>query len=410
MDHARAGDYGVLEAVTPKQTRAAWWATVVLFLQHGLVVSTWVSRIPAIKSSLRLDNGIFGLALLSSAFGAVAFIPVAGVMIGRYGSKLVAVASGVGFCASLLPLAISANVWALAASLFVYGAFAASMDVAMNAQGVEVEREMGQPTMSRFHGMFSLGGMVGATLGGILAAHGLNPLEHFALSAGLNALATVSVFRLLLDTHNDPHSKDHRLPFSKIPPVLFALSAIGFCILLSEGAMADWTAVYLRQNMHAGEGTAAAGYAVFSASMAICRLMGDLITARLGPLRTVRTASLVAGFGLTFALAMPRADWALPGFAVAGMGFSVIIPLVFGGGGRVKGIKAGAGIATVTGIGYIGFIVGPPAIGFASDLITLRFALGIVVGCCLVAAVLAGYMRMLSGDGPQEAFPDDPAA
>jgi len=119
---------------------------------------------------------------------------------------------------------------------------------------------------------------------------------------------------------------------------------------------------------------------------------------------------LVGGFGLTFALVMPRADWALPGFAIAGMGFSVIIPLVFGGGGRVKGIKAGAGIATVTGIGYIGFIVGPPAIGFASDLITLRFALGIVVGCCLVAAVLAGYMRMLSGDGPQEVFPDDPAA
>jgi MFS family permease len=138
--------------------------------------------------------------------------------------------------------------------------------------------------------------------------------------------------------------------------------------------------------------------------------MGDLITARLGPLRTVRTASLLAGFGLSCALAVPKAEWSLPGFAIAGMGFSVIIPLVFGGGGRVKGIKAGAGIATVTGIGYIGFIVGPPAIGFASDLITLRFALGIVVACCLLSAVLAGYMRMLSGAEPAEAFPEDPAA
>jgi len=173
--------------------------------------------------------------------------------------------------------------------------------------------------------------------------------------------------------------------------------------------MADWTAVYLRQNMHAGEGTAAAGYAVFSASMAICRLMGDFITARLGPLRTVRTASLLAGFGLTCALAVPKPEWSMPGFAIAGMGFSVIIPLVFGGGGRVKGIKSGAGIATVTGIGYVGFIVGPPAIGFASDLVTLRFALGIVVACCLVSAGLAGYMTALGTGGPEEVFPDNPA-
>jgi MFS family permease len=410
MDHARTGDYRVPAAVTPAKVRGAWWATVVLFLQHGLVVSTWVSRIPAIKSSLAMPNGIFGLTLLSSAFGAVAFIPVAGIMIGRYGSKLVAVVCGVGFCLSLIPLALAPNVWALAASLFVYGAFAASMDVSMNAQGVEVEREMGKPTMSRFHGMFSLGGMVGASLGGLVAAHGFNPLPHFAVSACLNIIATVAVFPLLLDTHNDPHSGDHRLPFNKIPPVLFALSAIGFCILLAEGAMADWTAVYLRQNMHAGEGTAAAGYAVFSASMAICRLMGDFITARLGPLRTVRTASLLAGFGLTCALAVPKPEWALPGFAIAGMGFSVIIPLVFGGGGRVKGIKSGAGIATVTGIGYIGFIVGPPAIGFASDLITLRFALGIVVACCVLSALLAGSMKALATGAPEEAFPDNPAA
>jgi MFS family permease len=396
--------------VSEKKIRAAWWATVVLFIQHGLVVSTWVSRIPAIKSSLGMPNGIFGLTLLSSAFGAVACIPLAGVMIGRYGSKKVAVVSGVFFCLSLLPISIAPNVWALAASLFIYGAFAASMDVSMNAQAVEVEREMGRPTMSRFHGMFSLGGMVGASLGGLVAAHGFNPLQHFAVSAAFNAIATASVFSLLLETHNDPHSDDHRLPFHKIPPVLFALSAIGFCILIAEGAMADWTAVYLRQNMHAGEGIAAAGYAVFSASMATFRLMGDFITARLGPLRTVRTASLVAGFGLTCALAVPKPEWSLPGFAVAGMGFSVIIPLVFGGGGRVKGIKSGAGIATVTGIGYVGFIVGPPAIGFASDLITLRFALGIVVACCLLSAGLAGFMKDLSTGAAEEAFPDNPAA
>jgi MFS family permease len=395
--------------VTANRIRAAWWANVVLFTVHGLVVSTWVSRIPAIKAALHLPNGLLGLTLLSSAFCAVLFIPVAGILIGRYGSRKVCMGSSVAFCVSLIPMAASPNVFALAASLFVYGAFAAAMDVSMNAQGVEIEQALAKPTMSRFHGMFSLGGMAGASVGGLIAAHGVGPLPHFAASAALNALAIVAVMPFLLETHSDPQSGQHRLPFNKIPPVLLALSAIGFCILLSEGAMADWTAVYLRQNVHAGEGTAAAGYAVFSAAMATFRLLGDFITARLGPLKTVRTASLLAAFGLTCALAATQAEWSLPGFAVAGAGFSVIIPLVFGGGGRVPGINPGAGIATVTGIGYVGFIVGPPAIGFASDLITLRYALGIVVACCLISAGLAGSMKALAAEGREEAFPENPA-
>ncbi len=396
--------------MTPRKVRLAWWATVILFLQHGLVVSTWVSRIPAIKSALQLPNGIFGLTLLSAAFGAVVFIPPTGILIGRYGSKLVVVVSGVGLCIALVPLAFAPNVWALAICLFIYGAFGAAMDVSMNAQGVEVERSLGKPTMSRFHGMFSLGGMVGAGLGGFAAAHGLTAPSHFLISAGINAVMTVAVLPILLETHNDPHSGEHRLPFNKIPPVLWALSAIGFCILLSEGAMADWTAVYLRQNLHAGEGTAAAGYAVFCASMATCRFLGDFVTAKLGSFRTVWMASLLAGFGMTCALIVPKAEYSLPGFAIAGMGFSVIIPLVFGGGGRVDGIKSGAGIATVTGIGYVGFIVGPPAIGFLSDLLTLRLALGIIVGCCLLSAVLARYMKGLGEGQPEEVFPEVPVA
>jgi MFS family permease len=159
--------------------------------------------------------------------------------------------------------------------------------------------------------------------------------------------------------------------------------------------MADWTALYLKQILNADPGTAAAGYAVFSAAMAVFRFLGDIITARLGPMRTVRMGSLVAAAGLVWALCAQVPGWALPGFAAAGAGFSVIIPLVFGSGGRVESVNPGAGIATVTGIGYLGFIVGPPTIGFASQLFTLRYALGVVVACCLITAILSGYMRSL---------------
>jgi MFS family permease len=389
-----------------QSVRSAWWATVVLFLVHGMVVGTWVARIPAIQTALHLENGVLGLTLLSAAAGAVSTIPVTGWLVSRNGSKKVAFLSSMVFCLAIIPLALAPNAFVLAAALFFYGAVAAAMDVSMNAQGVEVEKELGSPTMSRFHAMFSLGAMIGAGLGGIAAAHELAPVPHFVASSLLNLLAVLLVFPLLLETHPNRLMRGHRLPLNKIPPVLLALSAIGFCLLLSEGAMADWTAVYMKQVLNADHGRAALGYAMFSAAMAAFRFLGDLITARLGPYRTVRTACLVAAGGLAWALSVHSSLWALPGFAATGAGMSVIIPLVFGSGGRVEHINPGAGIATVTGIGYVGFIVGPPAIGFASQLVTLRYALGIVVVCCLIAAFLSRYMASLQIKASPEAVPE----
>lgn len=386
-------------------TGKAWWATVIYFLLHGFIVSTWIARIPAVKSDLHLNNGILGLTLLGSAFGAVSSIPIAGILIGRYGSKKLTILSTTGFCLTLILPGLAFNAATLFAALFLFGVTAAAMDVSMNAQGVEVEKRLGSPTMSRFHAMFSIGGMIGAGIGGIVAAHRIRPFVHFGISAAAYLFITFLFASFLLETHEGRAPEQHRLPLNKIPRVLLALSAIGFCILLSEGAIADWTAVYLRQILQAGPGMAAAGYAVFSAAMAIFRLLGDLITARLGPLLTVRTGSLVAAGGLFWALAVHSPVWALPGFAAAGAGLSVIIPLVFGAGGRVESVSPGAGIATVTGIGYIGFIVGPPTIGFASQLFTLRYALGFVIACCLVSAVLSRFLGQLRS-GPQTASAD----
>jgi MFS transporter len=381
----------------PCNIHAAWWGIVLVFLIHGLLVSTWISRIPAVKAALGLNDGELGLALLSSAIGAVCTIPFIGRSVNRYGSRKVTAISSMALCFSLVLPSLAVNALSLSAALFAFGAAAAAMDVSMNAQGVEVEKGLGKPTMSRFHGMFSLGGMVGAAVGGVVAARSIRPAIHFGLSALVYLLAIVVIAPLLLETHDGVQPDERKVSLKRIPRALLALSAIGFCILLSEGAMADWTAVYLRQVLNAGPGTAAAGYSVFSAAMAIFRFLGDLITSRLGPARTVRVGAIVAACGMMWTLSMPSAAWAMPGFAAAGAGFSVIIPLVFGGGGRVQSISPGAGIATVTGISYIGFIVGPPAIGFASQVFTLRYALGLVVACCFVASLLSGFMRRLQG-------------
>ena len=378
------------EMVAPAIVKRAWWSTLLIFLIHGIAVSTWVSRIPTIQANLRLNNGVLGVALLGAALGSIFSIPLTGFLVNRYGSKKVTAVSTICFCFALLPIPTASNAVTLALALVLFGALAGMMDVAMNAQGVEVEKRLGTPTMSRFHGFFSAGGMIGAGIGALVAARQVPPALHFATAAApLLTLALLTVPHMLETHSGEMPVHEHRVPFSQMPRVLFALSAISFCILLSEGAMADWTGVYLRQILAAGPGTAAAGYAVFSAAMATFRLLGDMITLRLGSVGTVRTGGLVAAAGLTCALCAQSPGWALPGFAAAGAGFSVIVPLVFGAGGRVGGVSAGAGIATVTGLGYIGFLVGPPTIGFTSQLITLRYALGIVVLLCLLAAKLS---------------------
>ncbi len=383
----RAASFGT----SAKDVHAAWWATGVVFLIHGLVVATWVSRIPAIKTALGLDNAVLGVTLLGGAIGAICATPVSARLLHRFGSKNVTAFASVAFCCILLLPALAWSTATLAAALFAFGATGAVMDISMNAQGVEVEKRLGHPTMSRFHAMFSLGGMLGAALGGVVAARRIRPASHFAISALAYVCVISVVARLLLRTPR-LRALEQKLRLRRLPRALIALSAIAFCIFLSEGAMADWTALYLRQALNAGAGIAAAGYSVFSAGMAVFRLLGDLITSRLGPVMTVRTGALVAALGMTWALSAQSPGWAMPGFVATGAGLSVIVPLVFGGSGRVEPISPGAGIATVTGIGYIGFIAGPPAIGFASQVFTLRFALGLVVICCLVTSILSGFV------------------
>ncbi len=385
-------------AAQTQPVSGAWWAVVARFLVHGLVTSTWLSRIPAIQASLHLSNGALGLSLLGAAVGSLTGIPVCGWLLHRYGSSKITNWTAVAFCLALILPGLAFNAFTLFLALVVYGAAAGSNDVAMNSQGVAVENALGKPTMSRFHAMFSIGGMIGAGLGGAVAARHVEPLPHLLGGSLVFLCITLFTAPLMLEIHEAQPGAAHRLPLRSIPPVLLAICAVGFCMFLSEGAMADWIAVYLKQVLRAGQGLAATGYAVFSAGMAVFRLLGDAITARLGPARTVRTGALVAAFGLALALLMPSPYWALPGFAVSGAGFSVIIPLVFAAGGRVPSVSRGAGIATVGGIGYLGFLFGPPSIGFISQLSSLRYALFLIVALTLFAAWLSGQMEKLGRD------------
>jgi MFS family permease len=381
-------DDGVLEMrAADARINAGWWGVVALFLVHGLIVSTWVSRIAAIKAGLRLSDGALGVALFGAAVGSVIAIPVTGWAVTKFGSRRAAQWTSCGFCLSLILLASSVNLATLFAALFAYGTMAGANDVAMNSHAVGVEKLFGKPTMSRFHAMFSLGGIVGASMGAFAASLGVAPTIHFVLAAAVILCVIAAAAPMMLDTHQK-NEKRARMQFTRPPRALVVLSAIGFCIFLSEGAIADWTAVYIREVLNGGEGIAGLGYAVFSAAMTVFRFCGDAITTKLGRTGMIRAGGFIAACGLAAVVMADSPGWALAGFAAAGAGFSSIIPVVFAAGGRVPSVSEAVGVATVSGIGYLGFLVGPPAIGFVSEMTSLRVGLSILVVLSAIAAIL----------------------
>lgn len=373
--------------------KAARRAVATLFFVNGVLFATWVSRIPAVQSERALGHGALGLALLAIALGAVIAMPLAGLLTARFGSDKVSKITALMYCAALPGPALAPNRTLFVLALFFFGASHGGLDVAMNAQAVSVEKRYRQPIMSSFHALFSTGGLVGAVGGGLLAALGLTPLAHLSLVAVLSGAGMLLVFPHLLDAgerESAASTAERRTRTSCWPTRgLVALGALGLCVMMGEGAMADWTAVYLRNDLRTTESLAAAGYAAFSIAMAGGRFLGDRLSTRFGPVYLVRISGAVAAAGLSVALVFEQTAAALVGFACVGAGFATVVPMVFSAAGRTVGFASGVALASVTTMGYLGFLAGPPFIGFAAELFGLRGALWIIVATSLLAAALA---------------------
>ncbi len=358
-----------------------------LFLVHGLIFSTWVSRIPAVQARLGLRPSQLGLALLGVAAGSIISMPLAGIVMARSGTALVAACSSLAFCIALGFPAMARNAVELGIALGFLGLAAGAMDVSMNAQGVAVEERYGRSLMSSFHALFSIGGMAGAAVGGAIASAGIEPQLHLA-GAGAACLVPVALAIPNLIPH-DHHAFSGGRKGMRITARLVALAAMAFCFFLGEGAIADWSGLYLRKEAGAGAGTAALGYAVFSAVMAIGRLSGDALINRYGRFSLMRAGSILAALGLSIALALKTIPAALVGFGLTGAGCAIIVPIAFAAAGRIRDLPAGAALTTVTAAGYFGLFAGPPSIGFLADAAGLRMALVVVVVLLLSGALFA---------------------
>jgi fucose permease len=289
-------------------------------------------------------------------------------------------------------VALAPSLPVLCALLFFLGAAMGSCDVTMNAHGVAVERRYGRAILAAFHAAFSVGGLAGGVLGALAAAAALDVRVHLALVAALSAAVGLTWSRRFLGADADAVARAEPI-FVRPPRRLLALGALAFACLLVEGASADWSAVYLRDELGTTAAIAALGFTAFSVTMTLGRIFGDRLVDRFGPQAIVRAGGMLAavGFGLGLALTEPVA--AIVGFACLGAGMSGVVPIVFRASGHVPGMAAGVGLAAVSSTGYLGFLVGPPTIGGAAELTGLPTALVVLVVLAAAVALLAPTTR-----------------
>lgn len=361
-------------------------ATATLFFANGCGLGSWLPHIPDVKLWHGLSDGVLGLALLAIAGGAVGALPVAGALTARCGSRPTSRAAALLFCAVLpLPLLVPSFPLLLAA-LVLLGIGIGALDVSMNAHAVLVEERYGRPIMSSFHGLFSLGGLVGAALAGGAMHAGLPPAPHLASAALVLGAAVLAAWPALLPTAPEPAGG----PLFVLPRGRLAvLGAVALIAFMAEGAMGDWSAIYIRMDLGASPATAAWGFAAFSLTMALGRFSGDRLVARCGPAGLVVAGALTGALMLAAALLASHPAAALLGFAGMGLGLANVAPIVFSAAGRLPGLAPGIGIAAVSTAGYFGFLAGPPLIGLVAEASGLPVGLGLValaVGFMIVGA------------------------
>jgi MFS family permease len=365
------------------------WAITAVFFVDGALFATWASRIPALSDHVHADAGILGLCLLAPAAAAVVSMPLVGRLLPGRSSSLFCRAAVVGLMAAIMLPALAQTVPELAGALLMVGLTKSTLDLAMNAQGVSIERGMNQPILSSLHAAFSFGGFAGAGLGALAAGFAVSPLIHFSFAVMLfGLLGLVATFWLPRDDH-DVDAEAPKLRWTRIPPRLALIGVACFFSLLAEGAASDWSAKLVRDDLAGTAALGAIAYAVFSVGMGSGRLLADRLWARWGAGGLLRRSGALAAVGYAAGLVIGTVPSAIVGFAALGVGLAGVIPTLFRAGADHPGISTGAALAAVSSLGYLGFLAGPPIIGAIAQFTSLRLACAVLVLAGLVVLLLA---------------------
>jgi predicted MFS family arabinose efflux permease len=357
------------------------------FFVLGVMFATWGVHVPTVKAHYGLGEQALALAMLAGGVGALAALAQAGRIVGRFGPANVAATMGVLCCASVASLLALPFYAALLVVMLAFGITGSLLDVAVNVEATEIERQSGRPLMSGFHGMFSLGGMAGASLGSAAPALGLSAQGHLFVATGLGAVAVLVASRAMLPVEPAAAGEKHPLSIPRGPLLLLGvLASMG---LIAEGAMYDWSVLFMKQERASDASTAALAYASFSGAMAAGRFAGDWVRARMSPTRLMRVSGVLAAAGMALALAVTSPQVALAGFALVGLGLSNVVPVLFSAASQVPGVTPAHGIAAVSGVGYLGMMAGPPLIGLVAEHSSLTAGLVVVVVFAVFMALSA---------------------
>jgi MFS family permease len=371
----------------PATVWSARFGTYCLFFVDGLGFGIWAGHIPVFKQKFELNDAQLGVALFALVFGSIVSMPIVGRLISRFGSRSACIVSGLGYGVIIPLLALAPWFPTFAALAFVFGACKGGFDVSINAQAHHVESATGRSIMASFQALWSVGGLMGAGLASVALRHGFG--APFSLGLVGPIVMTVVLFfgrKLMKEPIVQPkHSngfwfRNHRV---------LRIGILTFLALFSEGAIADWGAVYLKNTLGVSAAAAAVGYVGFSLAMAIGRFLGDRFVNRLGILFVLRVCGALTASGVTFSVVVQNFPAAVVGFIIAGFGVANLVPILFGAAGRDSEAGSGPALATVTSLGYFGFLIGPPLIGLLAEGIGLRAALALIVVFGLTITSLA---------------------
>ncbi|OCP04773.1 hypothetical protein BC374_15040 [Ensifer sp. LC13] len=340
-------------------------AVSLLFLMNGFVTGSWAPKIPEFKDRLGISESVLGLLILMFGIGSLVLMPIAGGYIARIGSQKVAKVTAIILSPLLLLLTLVPDVWTAAIGMFVLGGFVGAMDVAMNANAVEVEKSMRRAIMSSCHAYWSLGGLIGAGIGGFLMAR-FGVLPHvLVVTVICLTLIAVAWPMILADKPHPAAAKEKlRLPMTPLP---WLIGIMALFSMVPEGTVLDWGALYLRNELGASVELSGFGFAAFSATMATMRFAGDLVRDRFGAKRTLRICTVTALVGMILAGMAPNAYIAILGFAIAGIGISNMVPIAFSAAGNMPDLQPGIGLSVATFMGYSGMLFAPSVIGFVAE-------------------------------------------
>lgn len=369
-------------------------AVAAFFFVQGLSFAAWASRIPDIKNMLHLTEGGLGTVLLALPLGLMASLPISGWMVTKYGSKKMVLFGAILYAITLTFIGFATRTEQLVIVLFSFGLWGNLCNIAVNTQAVAVEQVYGKSIMASFHGLWSLAGFVSAMIGTFFISISIPPQIHFMVIA---VIAFAIIFTAYKHTMPDSekNSDEEQPMFVKPDRDLLMLGLIGFCAMVCEGAMFDWSGVYFMEVVKVPAAMKTMGYVAFMGTMTGGRFAGDWLANKIGRKKMLQISGLLMAGGMGIAVLLPYMATATFGLLLVGFGVSSVVPLVYSAAGRSTTMSAGMALAAVSSISFIGFLIGPPLIGIVAQMADLRFSFAVVAVLAFCTTLLSSKAKLI---------------